>query len=373
MDMKKILGIVSGETTQKLNESVEECGHPIPMMQPSPIPHVRPVTMNVSVNAQGIDQIKDLLNLMTGAQSQPQMIVSQPTVLDEPKDEIEIGTDTDPDVDEPQIFDKDDDNEITTIKNLAGIEVEPRAKTSDSKKAEMAAVLSAAMKSKSEKKTDETQNELEDQYDASTTPNPSYQDIDYMTKDLAGGLNKQKKMFKHSYKQGDNPMAMEEFEMLKNKLFNEYSSYKLNESSKVNETYDYDEDLDYQEAMEKVRFNPTANNDEFTDPIVVSKKTEIKEKHKQTWQRDKEGIAPNKKPYNCIAIIDAVNKYSLDAEINSLEDYHKGAKDVVDVQEVDSVDDEYPVRAILYVVDNHKYGTWKPWKTKRSMDTSLGR
>jgi hypothetical protein len=46
-------------------------------------------------------------------------------------------------------------------------------------------------------------------YDASTTPNPGYQDTNYMIKDLAGGLNKEKKMFKHSYKQGDNPMAME--------------------------------------------------------------------------------------------------------------------------------------------------------------------
>ena len=34
-------------------------------------------------------------------------------------------------------------------------------------------------------------------------------DTNYMTKDLAGGLNKPKTMHKHSYKQGDNPMAME--------------------------------------------------------------------------------------------------------------------------------------------------------------------
>lgn len=40
-------------------------------------------------------------------------------------------------------------------------------------------------------------------------PNPKMSDTNYMTKDLAGGLNKPKSMHKHSYKQGDNPMAME--------------------------------------------------------------------------------------------------------------------------------------------------------------------
>lgn len=40
-------------------------------------------------------------------------------------------------------------------------------------------------------------------------PDPKYSDTEYMTKDLAGGLNKPKAMSKHSYKQGDNPMAME--------------------------------------------------------------------------------------------------------------------------------------------------------------------
>lgn len=52
---------------------------------------------------------------------------------------------------------------------------------------------------------------------------PEYKDVDYMTKDLAGGLNRPKKMVKHSYKQGDNPMAMEE------SLMAEYQKFKLGE------------------------------------------------------------------------------------------------------------------------------------------------
>ena len=66
--MKKLLNIVSGNVEKKqINESMVECGSPMPMQ--SPIPTVTPVTMSVNLNAQGIDQIKDLLNLMNKAES----------------------------------------------------------------------------------------------------------------------------------------------------------------------------------------------------------------------------------------------------------------------------------------------------------------
>lgn len=40
-------------------------------------------------------------------------------------------------------------------------------------------------------------------------PDPEYQDAKYMTKDLAGGINREKRQFKPAAK-GDNPMAVEE-------------------------------------------------------------------------------------------------------------------------------------------------------------------
>jgi hypothetical protein len=43
---------------------------------------------------------------------------------------------------------------------------------------------------------------------ASTSPDPEFKDADYMLNKLAGGLNKPKTMTKHGYQQGDNPMAM---------------------------------------------------------------------------------------------------------------------------------------------------------------------
>jgi hypothetical protein len=40
-------------------------------------------------------------------------------------------------------------------------------------------------------------------------PEEDYKSVDYMNNQIAGGMNKPKQMSKHSYKQGDNPMAME--------------------------------------------------------------------------------------------------------------------------------------------------------------------
>jgi hypothetical protein len=57
MDMKKLLTIVSGQEKKQINESVAEAGCGMQQeMQTTP-----PVSMNVSMNAQGIDQIKELL------------------------------------------------------------------------------------------------------------------------------------------------------------------------------------------------------------------------------------------------------------------------------------------------------------------------
>lgn len=54
-------------------------------------------------------------------------------------------------------------------------------------------------------------------------PDEKYSSTDYMTKDLAGGLNKPKTMSKDSYKQGDNPMAMEDIVM------DEWKKFKISE------------------------------------------------------------------------------------------------------------------------------------------------
>jgi hypothetical protein len=107
MDMKKILNIVSGEKEKtQINESLTECGMG---MQPNLPPTTPPVSMSVNLNAQGIDQIKDLLSLMNKADSplsagpvvdKPMPAMSMPTVgidaplaIAAPKPEAEPETD----------------------------------------------------------------------------------------------------------------------------------------------------------------------------------------------------------------------------------------------------------------------------------------
>jgi hypothetical protein len=84
MDMKKILGIVTGakeNTTTQLNENVEECGMPGAMS--SSMPSSPPVSMSVNLNAQGVDNIKELLNLMRTADA-PKMGGMMPEPMDMP-------------------------------------------------------------------------------------------------------------------------------------------------------------------------------------------------------------------------------------------------------------------------------------------------
>jgi hypothetical protein len=70
MDFNKLFGrirdIDQGKKTV-VKESMVECG--MGMSQPNMPPATPPVSMSVNLNAQGIDQIKDLLNLMNKADS----------------------------------------------------------------------------------------------------------------------------------------------------------------------------------------------------------------------------------------------------------------------------------------------------------------
>ena len=74
--------------------------------------------------------------------------------------------------------------------------------------------------------SDDEKMEKEGAYDASTTPDPQYQDSDFMLNKLSGGLGRQQTMHKHSYKQGDNPMGMESVESIREGLANLYQQYK---------------------------------------------------------------------------------------------------------------------------------------------------
>lgn len=226
MDFQKIYARIRDidQGKETLNESVVECGE-----MPAPVapPAAPPVTMSVNFNAQGIDHIKELLGLMQSAESplaagpvgaaQPMPMPVPGMPAGAPKIDAEPETPNTPDI-----------SDLDNIIKLAGMPA-PKKEIGDAEHDDMASDEEQAEPGTGEMMqdiadeikdmTDEISGEEDDEedeeetdegaYDASTTPDPEYQDTNYMIKDLAGGLNKEKKMFKHSYKQGDNPMAME--------------------------------------------------------------------------------------------------------------------------------------------------------------------
>lgn len=123
------------------------------------------------------------------------------------------------------------------------------------------------------------------------------------------------------------------------------------------------DDYDPEEEAEKRRLNRPQSQAEIEDEISQSRQKahqKFLEKRK-TEMFDKEGEAPNGKRYNRIYQIDAVDEPTAQAEVRGFNEYHWGAKHIVDVRRLKAHDSEYPVRFKVYIVDNHKYGMWKPF------------
>jgi hypothetical protein len=190
--------------------SIEECGDmpPAPMgMEHKDTP---PPSMSVNLNAQGLDDIAELMKLMTKVN--PDMI-NQPSPISAPSIEIEpmdkpaglpplggLGNlDSGPLKMLPDL-DSDDD--------MSGGEKDMPIKGLDQDNDGDHDMDDHDM----EKKGEEPE-EKEDEAFGNSAPGDQgseYKDTDYMVNKLAGGMNKPKQMVKHSYKQGDNPMAMPE-------------------------------------------------------------------------------------------------------------------------------------------------------------------
>lgn len=160
---------VGGKTFQVKEDDVEECGMDMPSMG-SPKQQDN-VTMNISMNGSGAGGIRDLMDILRDIEDGPS----------DAGDGMDGGMGV--------IIDKMAGDEGGHEMPLLGMD-EAEAGGFDR---------------------------------ASTTPDEEYQDTEYMTKDLAGGINGPKDMYKHSYRQGDNPMAME---TLTNRLSNLYQEVK---------------------------------------------------------------------------------------------------------------------------------------------------
>lgn len=182
--------------------AAENCGGPMSMPPTPSTPPVTPPSMSVNLNAQGMDNIEDLLKLITKVNPDmgkpelpPLPSLSMPPSITSIKPAM-------PPLKMLPDLDKDNDNKPGGEMDL------PPDHDADH------AIIKTLDKDKdgdhdiddhdAEKKKDEWANSPDGSQD-----DPEFKDTDYMVNKLAGGMNGPKKMFKHSYKQGDNPMAME--------------------------------------------------------------------------------------------------------------------------------------------------------------------
>lgn len=156
----------------KEDGSVEECP-----MAPAPMSSVghddgpKP-TVSINLNAQGIDDIAELMKLMTKV---------NPDMINQPEKPAAITALSLPSNDRP---------ELPPLKMLPDYDAEQGPE---------------------DNKDDSEDKEKEEAFGNSLNDSePEVKDTDYMVNKLAGGMNKPKQMVKHSYKQGDNPMAMPE-------------------------------------------------------------------------------------------------------------------------------------------------------------------
>jgi hypothetical protein len=248
--------------------TVEGCGDPMGMTPPA-AENTNPPTMSVNLNAQGMDDIAELMKLITKvnpdmekpAGNMPSLVPPGPSITpslpplkmlpdldaEEPEghsepdadnkvDVIKIGGKEEDESAEPE--DEDDDimghlnKELKPFDDQQAKDQEDEATDPDSDDDYQDSGYDGdhdepyGKKSKPDPKghlhkllrkrlgePEKTEASPAGFDQASTSPDPEFKDADFMLNKLAGGLNRPKTMHKHGYQQGDNPMAMNDSDL----------------------------------------------------------------------------------------------------------------------------------------------------------------
>jgi hypothetical protein len=234
MDMKKILRILTGakedKQTTQLNENMEECGMPGPM---GSMPNTPPVTMSVNLNAQGVDNIRELLNLMRTAETEPgyhqpvgmpmpavglDMPIAVTKISGHDDDEHDMG-------DEPEMGDEpksmpagdDGDRGMAQIRDLISKADKPKgfANEPDEAYSGVDSVTTDAgggvngPKDPADIRVKDPSGYKPAEEEYANEPDEQYSDHNTMIKDLSGGLNREKQQYAKA-QDGDNAMAVRE-------------------------------------------------------------------------------------------------------------------------------------------------------------------
>lgn len=151
---------------------------------------------------------------------------------------------------------------------------------------------------------------------------------------------------------------------------------------KINEVdpRNFDSDIDYYNALNakpkarsvgEPRLSP-AQQDAEDDNAISQQRQAAHAKFQQGRKVEyvnQEGSAPNGKEYNKLYVIHAKDAVTAQHEEYMFDKHEWGAKKVVDVQKEKNEDGT--VTHTLFIVDNHKYGLWKPWKDKPAVENSF--
>ena len=190
--------------TAAADATVEGCGDmPPASMEMDSKPDTPPPSMSVNINAQGMDDIGELMKLLTKVnpdminQKEPESIPSidmiTPSVMSNDRPEL-------PPLKMLPDYDADNDN-----KPGGDMDSSPMQKA-------MGDIDGDGDHDMDDHDAEKKSKEKEEAFGNATdgAAGPEVKDTEYMINKLAGGMNRPKGQFKHSYQAGDNPMSMPE-------------------------------------------------------------------------------------------------------------------------------------------------------------------
>lgn len=322
-----------------------ECGGDMPMPAHQEASKQQDsVSMNVSMNASGAGGIRNLMNILKNIDDLADN--PEPTMHHEPEDDDEIV------VGEPEVLDS---IEPVTFEEP---QFEIPAEEISSEEFEVPV---------EEEGNDDIANRLDPKTLAVSA-------VIGMGDDLA---SKGKEAPKQAG--GGNPWNVNESTLAAKLLkhYNEVKTRKINESSDVKYGYGDEETWGGQypsgQGPRRRSKDNDAEPDDYRAPGTGSQQDiegDILDKWHKGFEKfqkevktdfvDQEGEAPNGKRYNKLYVIDAPNQVGAMRAESSFERHHWGAKDISD--KVTKRDEHGRYLVILYIVDNHKYGQWKPFK-----------
>lgn len=257
MDMKKLLNIVS-------ESKIAECEMTNPA---SMAPQTPPVSMSVNLNAQGIDQIKDLLSLMNKADSPLSAgpVVDKPMPMPMPMPTVGMDTPMAISLAEPKPQAEPDVDPLASLIKTAGLPAKPKDDEETASKKEMQSVADDVK-------------ELTDEF--ANAPNETVAGIDAVIPS-GDDLHRAKKQYPKA-QDGDNPMAVESIRAL---LDARYKEIKESKKSKP-DFLDVDKDGDKEEPMKKAMKDKEVKEG---FPTVADAKARA-EKEKTTGKFDKKDV-----------------------------------------------------------------------------------